>query len=184
MADTASRYAILRTVAKEFSSAFVSGSTPPSELLAEYFVAEDPRIIEHGPEWAQKRLPFVGRLFRGRRSSTLTTNGANTAPSNTATCDDYFDLLGATVALHAHADTLPENNAYVVDPNSLHSPDHGPGAVLVKCHAALSSVHTKRTWEEHFVFVLSGFDAGGKIGQLEIWADNLNAWAAVGGEDL
>lgn len=183
MADTTSRSATLRSVAQEFSNAFVSGSLPPPELLEKYFVANDPRIIEHGPEWAQKRLPFVGKLFRGRRSSTMTTNGANTT-ADKITCDDYFDLLGATLALHAHENTLPKENAYVVDPNALHSPDQGPGAVLVKCHAALSGVQTKRSWEEHFVFVLSGFDADGKIGQLEIWADNLNAWAGVGEEEL
>ncbi|OJD40647.1 transcription elongation factor s-ii protein [Diplodia corticola] len=177
MADTTSRYDVLRSVAQKFSDAFVSGSLPPPELLAEYFVAKDARIIEHGPEWAQKRLPFVGTLFRGRRSS-------NTAIDSSTTCDDYFDLLGAKLALHAHEKTLPAENAYVVDTNARHSPDQGAGAVLVKCHAALSSVQTKRTWEEHFVFVLSGFDGDGKIGQLEIWADNLNAWQAVGGEEL
>ena len=170
---SSSRSALLRGIAREFCDAFVTGTLPPNELLSQFFHAS-PQIIEHGPERAQKRLPFVGTLFKGRRSEQNTSTG---------TCDDYFDHLGATLALHAHEGSLPAENGYVVDPDAVHG-DQGTGVVFVKAHAKLSSVKTGRTWDEHFVFVLSGFDGAGKIGQLEIWADNLNAWSAVGDEEI
>ena len=170
---SSSRSVLLRGVSRKFCDAFVTGTLPPDELLSQFFHGS-PQIIEHGPEGAQKRLPFVGTLFKGRRSEGV---------SSTGTCDDYFDLLGATLALHAHERSLPAENGYVVDPDAVYG-DQGNGVVFVKAHARLSSVDTGRTWEEHFIFVLSGFDEVGKMGQLEIWADNLNAWSAVGDEEI
>ena len=50
-------------------------------------------------------------------------------------------------------------------------------------HAKFASVNTGRSWEEDFIYRLSGFDAQGKIGHWEIWADPLSAWQAVGDGD-
>jgi len=165
-----SRSTLLREKSRQFSEAFIHGTLPPDQLLSQ-FMTSAPQIIEHGSQEAQKRLPFVGTLFTGRRSST--------SPSK-STCDDYFDLLGATLALHSHEKSLPEENGYVVDPEAVFPDVEGKGVVLVKAHARLSSVGSGRSWEEHFVFLLSGFDGEGRIGKLEIWADNLSAWEAVG----
>lgn len=38
----------------------------------------------------------------------------------------------------------------------------------------------EKSWEEDFVYRLSGFDEEGRIGHWEIWADPLSAWDAVG----
>ena len=54
------------------------------------------------------------------------------------------------------------------------------GAVSVVGHARFGAVKTGRSWDERFVYRLSGFDEEGRIGHWEIWADPLSAWEAVG----
>ena len=56
----------------------------------------------------------------------------------------------------------------------------GWGMVLVKAKAQLAGVKSGKGWEEDFVFLFSDFDGEGKIGSMEIWADNLSAWEGVG----
>lgn len=166
-----SRESTLRSVAQEFCKAFIYGGTAPPQLLSQYFSAS-PQILEHGPEWITERLPFAGQQFEGRRSAS--------SPGNEKTCDDYFDLLGATLSLQPHENSLPEQDCYVVDSQTKYGGAAQPGAVVVRAHARLGCAHNDSTWEEHFVFILSQFDEEGKIGKLEIWADNLSAWVAVG----
>ncbi|KAL8700644.1 MAG: hypothetical protein Q9201_005330, partial [Fulgogasparrea decipioides] len=91
-----------------FISAFVSGRSPPSEVLDAYF-APDAEIHEHGPEGARSRLPFLAKTFKGRRS--LSSGGHECE----GTLDDYYRLLGETLALKPLADTVPELEAFSVD---------------------------------------------------------------------
>ena len=51
--------------------------------------------------------------------------------------------------------------------------------VTIKLRARFASIKTGKSWEEHFVYVLSEFDEDYKIGSQELWADPLSAWMAV-----
>ena len=165
--------AALSANVKAFCEAFVTGTMSGGQMLDLYFTSE-PSITEHGPSWATARLPFVGKTFRGRLPSSDTTE------SNTS-CDEYFNLLAKTLSLHAHEGTLPPVEGYAVDSVTRYrSEKEGSGVVLVKANARLESVGTGKSWEEDFVFVFSEFGEKGKIGRMEIWADNLSAWTAVG----
>ena len=157
----------MRSTAYAFCTAFASGSTP-SESLDKYFTS-NPKILEHGPKWANLRLPFLGIKFQGRRSP-----GSSTATSR-RTCDDYYDRLTSTLSFHPHENTVPPEEEFMVDAER--------GAVTVKLHARFASVKTGTEWEEEFVYVLSEFDEEGKIGSQELWADPLSAWVAVGAID-
>ena len=159
----------IRTSAHSFCQAFISG-TKPAEILSTIFTSS-PSITEHGPSWARTRLPFVGQTFHGRRN-----------PSSEAkdTCDDYFELLAETLAFTPSEDSLPPVDAYVVDPTVKMPGVQGSGMVLVKAKAQLAGVKSGKGWEEEFIFLFSDFDGEGKIGKMEIWADNLSAWEGVG----
>ncbi|KAL3421022.1 hypothetical protein PVAG01_07467 [Phlyctema vagabunda] len=182
--NTSSRSNLIRATGHEFVLAFVNGSSP-AELLENYFTKSGPSITEHGSVSARVRLPYLGKTFRGRKVS-------EGAPSDESTCDDYFDLLGATLAFHSLDKALPPPEAYIVDAESKHIPGRlvaghtraaepqGSGALLVKAHVKIEALKSKVVWEEDFVFLLSEFDQDGKIGHLEIWSDNLSAWLAVG----
>lgn len=56
------------------------------------------------------------------------------------------------------------------------------GVVSVVGKGTFKSVQTGKAWSEKFIYRFSGFDAEGRIGHWEIWADPLSAWVAVGGE--
>lgn len=154
----------MRSTAHAFCEAFTSGS-PPSHTLDKYFTS-NPKILEHGPKWANLRLPFLGIKFQGRRSQ-----GSSTATSR-RTCDDYYDRLTATLSFHPDENTVPPKEDLMVDAEK--------GTVTIKLHAKFASVKTGKDWEEDFVYVLSEFDEEGKIGSQELWADPLSAWVAVG----
>ena len=164
MADYKARGELMRSTAYSFCKAFTSGSSP-SETLDKYFTS-NPKILEHGPKWANLRLPFLGIKFHGRRSQ-----GSSTATSR-RTCDDYYDRLTFTLSFHPDKNTVPPKEEFMVDAQK--------GTVTIKLHAKFASVKTGKDWEEDFVYVLSDFDEEGKIGSQELWADPLSAWVAVG----
>jgi hypothetical protein len=166
------------STAESFCNAFVAGSKP-SEMLDAYF-SPTGSITEHGPLWANARLPFLAKTFSGRRASDVQNSAEPPRPEKT-TCDDYFDLLGATISFHPHEKTLPAREGYVVDPDTVIPGSEGRGVVMVRAHAKLGGVETGQSWEEEFVFVFSGFGEEMKIGRMEIWADNLSAWKGVEG---
>ena len=152
----------LRNTAFDFCTGFASGVSG-HECLDRFFTT-NPVLLEHGPPWATTRLPFLAVPFQGRRGQ----DGAKTG-----TCDDYYDLLTATLAV--------EPGSVVVPPKQYIAVDADQGIVTVRLHAKFSSIKTGKAWEEDFVYVLSKFDEDAKIGCQELWADPLSAYSAVGG---
>lgn len=162
----------MRSTAESFCNAFVSGSAP-TEMLDKYFTS-NPTIHEHGPSWATERLPFLGKKFQGRRQSESMNGSSGT------TCDDYYDLLTATLSFHPTEKTLPSSEQFIVDADASSSGGGSKGAVTIKLQAEFKSIETGKGWKEEFVYVLSDFDEDGKIGRQELWADPLSAWVACG----
>ncbi|KAL9122180.1 MAG: hypothetical protein Q9187_001261 [Circinaria calcarea] len=163
--STAPRVSLLRTHAHAFCQAFLT-STPPRKILDDFFTSSPPpQITEHGPDWAVSRLPFLGVAFRGRDADGKT-------PPDT-TCDKYFERLGNTLSFHPDEDSFPPPEEFIVDATT--------DAVSVVAKAKFKSVKTGKSWDETFIYRLSKFDAEGRIGHWEIWADPLSAWEAVGG---
>jgi hypothetical protein len=151
---------LLLNVAVSLSRAFQT-RTPPPRILGNCFTGLVPIILEHGPAWAQTRLPFLGREFSGRSK-----------PGGEAgTCDEYFKLLGDTLSYSEMA-FGPE--AFV-----LGSSKEGEEIVTVVGTARFSSNKTGKSWRETFTWRLSCFDEEGLIGRWDIWADPLSAWNAV-----
>ena len=155
----------MRSTALNFCRSFGAGLSGP-ECLDKFFTPS-PKITEHGPHWANERLPFLARTFVGRRHSE--------AKGTTSTCDDYYHLLTSTLALVPGTVNIPSKQDVAADP------DHG--IVTVRLQAKFKSVKTGKAWLEDFVYVLSEFDEEGKIGCQQLWADPLSAWLAVGNGD-
>jgi len=161
------RAAAIHATAARFCHLFVTGASP-ADTLSRCFTSS-PKITEHGPQWASKRLPFLNRTFAGRRGAETTQDDQS--------CDQYFDVLGATLSFHPPSDAIPSEHEFIVST--------GKGrkeAVVVRAKSRISSVKTGIEWEETFVFMFGEFDGEGRVGHLEIWSDGLSAWAAVGGE--
>ncbi|KAI9758794.1 MAG: hypothetical protein M4579_002808 [Chaenotheca gracillima] len=169
------RSSVLRSRAVAFCAAFLDPtSNPPSNLIETHFMPTEPKITEHGPSWATSRLPFLGKTFQGRKSSS----------ADGSSCDDYFDLLAQSLSFHPNKNTFPPAEDFIVDPQAGVSGEgqqarRGGGAVSVVAHAKFASVKTGKSWEEDFIYRLSEFDDDGRIGHWEIWADPLSAWMAV-----
>lgn len=172
------RSSLIRQRAQKFCAAFLDlANNPPEKMLDEHFTTLNPQITEHGPAWANKRLPFLGKTFSGRDG-----------------CLEYFSFLADTLEFIPNLNTFPGKEGFVVDDmTSVASgggPEHsgmglgwdGRGAVSVVGKAKFKAVKTGKDWDEQFIYRLSGFDEEGKIGHWEVWADPLSAWAAVGGE--
>ncbi|MCJ1371002.1 hypothetical protein MMC20_002217 [Loxospora ochrophaea] len=171
-----SRSSLLRTQASRFCNAFLS-ATPPNIILDTYFT-KDARIHEHGPAWANERLPFLGRTFRDRRMTIEKQTGKETTVESTPTCDDYFDRLAQTLDFQPNENTFPPESHFVVDTEA------GDGGVVnVVGKGGFTSVKRGEGWEEQFMYRISHFDDQGRIGCWEIWADPLSAWVAVGLEE-
>ncbi|MCJ1235444.1 hypothetical protein MMC14_003412 [Varicellaria rhodocarpa] len=152
---------MLRNRSYSFTQAFLN-ATPPFQILNEFFTSR-PKITEHGPQWANQRLPFLASTFYDRA----------TDHNRKGTCDDYFTLLANTLSFHPNEHTFPPAHKFIVDATA--------GAVSVVAHARFTSVKTGKSWEEDFIYKLSEFDGDGMIGHWEIWADPLSAWDTVGG---
>lgn len=163
----------IRSTAEGFCKAFVAGMAP-SKILDTYFTSK-PKITEHGPLWAKSRLPFIGTTFYGRRKEDT---GAKDIAD---TCDDYYDRLNATLTFHPHANTVPSREEFLVS-NGKTNDGRWHSGVTIKLNAKFTSIRTGQSWEEDFVYVLGEFDENVKIGHLELWADPLSAWLAVGGD--
>ncbi|KAF2635373.1 hypothetical protein P280DRAFT_473921 [Massarina eburnea CBS 473.64] len=151
------RSTVLRTSTHDFCTALIS-PPPPADLLSTYFTS-NPQITEHGPSWSTTRLPFLHKTFDG-------TDG----------CVEYFTLLSDTLEMCLPADAFPERAGFVVDAEA----EAGKGMVSVVGKGRFTSKKTGKAWDEQFIYRFSGFDAAGKIGWWEIWADPLSAWEAVG----
>ncbi|KAI9792570.1 MAG: hypothetical protein M1816_002090 [Peltula sp. TS41687] len=180
-----SRSALLRTRAVSFCNAFLT-QTPPTHILDEFFVPDQPTITEHAPEWAQTRLPFLSRTFVGRKTNTddRSASASASAFGSGNTCDDYFRLLGETLVFVAEQSSFPPPEGFLVDADAERTEDgRGGGVVMVVGKGVFRSTKTDRQWRETFVHRLSRFDEQGRIGRWEIWADPLSAWAAVGDEE-
>jgi hypothetical protein len=102
---------LLRNKVAEFCRPFVSG-VAPNELPSKCFTS-NPRIHEHGPSWATKRLPFLARTWTGRR---LVRFGFPVSPESgdDQSCDQYFDLLGITLSLHLIQESITSVEDFIV----------------------------------------------------------------------
>lgn len=162
--EQTTRSDLLRSKALAFCQAFLE-NLPPQETLNKFFTSS-PTIHEHGPSWANKRLPFLGKPFVGR-----------------VECANYFKLLADTLKFHPNDNTFPPAEEFIVDSETQIGSRKGEssvsGAVSVVAHAMFESVKTGHKWEEQFIYRLSGFDEEGRVGCWEIWADPLSAWDAV-----
>ncbi|KAK4635635.1 hypothetical protein CLAFUW4_01591 [Fulvia fulva] len=175
----------LHSRAQAFCDAFLDlSNNPPEKILSDHFThTGTPKITEHGPAWASKRLPFLGRTFSGK-----------------AECLEYFSLLAKTLEFQPSADTFTSQGSIVVDDRaSVNEGDNrsepsgvanrpstsgSMGVVSVKGKGTFKAVQTGKAWDEEFIWRLSEYDEDGGIGHWEIWADPLSAWVAVGGEDV
>jgi hypothetical protein len=157
-----SRRELLRSRAHAFCQSLVSPPMP-EELLKEYFTPgvkdTSPVIREHGPSWVTTHLPFLGRDFLGVDA-----------------CVEYFDLLAASLRMHLDKSSFPGLESFTVDADL--------GRVSVVGKGRFESTETKRSWEEKFTYVLSGWDEQGRMGRWDIWADPLSAWAAISETDI
>lgn len=162
-----SRYSLLKHRTQAFCAAFLDlANNPPEKILNEHFGADEPKITEHGPEWANKRLPFLGKTFTGRDEFLK-----------------YFQLLAETLEFIPNEHTFPGPDGIIVDEHARVGAEGKAevGVVSVVGQAKFKAVKTGESWEEQFIYRLSWFDGDGKIGHWEIWADPLSAWMAVGG---
>lgn len=162
---TDSRATILRQSAFKFCTALVK-PPQPDEFISKYMTS-NPRITEHGPQWATSQLPFLGVTFEG-------TEG----------CGEYFKLLLDTLKVQMDETTFPGLEGFIVDEHASATVDAEDsagekGVVSVVGRATFGSVRTGKAWKESFIYRLSGFDEDGRVGHWEIWADPLSAWKAV-----
>ena len=98
--------------------------------------------------------------------------------------DDYYTHLASTLRFKPTPTTLPPLSAFNVDKEK--------GVVSVVLEGGFESVRTGRGWVERFVYFCL-FEEGGegegnggqgrRIRRLDLWADPLSAWVAVGGEE-
>ena len=175
------RRSLLQQRAQAFCAAFLDlSNNPPNKILDDHFTIATPQITEHGPAWANERLPFLGETFTGREG-----------------CLEYFDLLSKTLEFIPNAETFPGEEGFIVDDTTRVEAGaivaradsgmglgwDGRGAVSVVGKAKFRTVKTGKEWEEQFTYRLSGFDEAGRLGHWEVWADPLSAWIAVRGDD-
>jgi hypothetical protein len=126
----------------------------PADLLSQHF-GNTPKITEHGPEWAQARLPFLAKTFSGKEG-----------------CQEYFKMMTDVLDMALPSDAFPGKEGFIVDSEA--------DMVSVVGKGRFTSKKTGKAWDEQFIYRFSEFDGQGKIGHWEIWADPLSAWEAVG----
>ena len=162
------RNELIRRKAYDFCQALIQKS---SEELLELYMTSNPKITEHGPEWASERLPFLGKTFEGKSE-----------------CARYFKVLSETLRMDLNESSFPNLAGFSADvkaeartgADKLASKETGTVNVVGKGH--FTSMKTEKSWEEKFIYRFSGFDDDGKFDHWEIWADPLSAWVAVGNE--
>lgn len=157
---------LIRKTAHDFCQALIKES--PEELMEKYMTS-NPKITEHGPEWAAERLPFLARTFEGKLG-----------------CAQYFKLLSETLKMDLDENSFPNLAGCSADAKAeartgsdeLASQETGIVSLVGK--GRFASLKTGKSWDEKFIYRFSGFDEDGKFGHWEIWADPLSAWVAVG----
>ena len=162
------RYELIQKTAYDFCQALSQKS--PVDLLEKYMTL-NPKITEHGPEWALERLPFLGKTFEGKIG-----------------CTRYFKVLSETLKMELNENSFPNLAGFSADvkaevragADELASKEIGTVNVVGKGYFA--SLRTGKSWEEKFIYRFSGFDENGKFDHWEIWADPLSAWVAAGDE--
>lgn len=155
------RSAMLRKCAHAFCMALASTEFDSHNFVSTFFIpGEAASITEHGPGWARKKLPFMGQTFSGRDG-----------------CVEYFEHLAKTLNMHWPDDAFPPDAELIVDP---YAEVEGPykGVVCVSGKGRFEAKETGWTWQEKFMYKLSGFDDDGRVTHWEIWADPLSAWSA------
>lgn len=128
--DYKERAAQMRSTAEAFCKAFVNNGASPYVTLDKYFTPS-PKILEHGPKWATKRLPFLGTMFEGRQPK-----GTSHKPTG-KTCDYYYDFLTSTLSFHPQKDTVPPKEEFMVDAERM--------TVTIKLQAEFASVTTGKS---------------------------------------
>ncbi|KAK8162721.1 hypothetical protein BKA80DRAFT_273452 [Phyllosticta citrichinensis] len=191
--QTQSHASLLHAHTSSFLAALTPPSPPPSPpaLLSEHFTPQNPTVYEHGPPFTQRLLPFLGRPFTGRDE-----------------CVQYFELMGAALELQIQNGTV----SISADPDLVDDGDFEkgasqgnvasgggdgwkkcPGRVVATGRCRCVCRATGRAWDEHVVWVFSGFErlngvgGGGydrvRFARWDIWADAASAWVAAGGGD-
>lgn len=143
---------LLRRKSFEFCQALLAPPENPLALLQQYFIPKGAKITEHGPQWSRDRLPFIAKTFKE-------ISGADS-------CETYFQVLSDTLSMHMSKDTFPGPEAFLVDADAVVEGEDGStkGAVSVVGKAKFESVETGKSWDEQFIYKLSGFDHVGRIG--------------------
>jgi hypothetical protein len=143
---------ILRWKTYDFCQALLTPPENPQTLLQQYFIPKGAKITEHGPQWCIDRLPFLAKTFKEL--------------SGDDSCETYFKLLSDTLYMHMTKDTFPGPEAFLVDADTIvdGEDERTRGAVSVVGKAKFESVKTGKSWDEQFIYKLSGFDDVGRIG--------------------
>jgi len=131
-------------------------------FMRTFFVAESPKITEHGPGWARKKLPFLGQTFQGHDG-----------------CMQYFEHLAATLRMVLPEDAFPPDEQLCVDADARVEGVEASGVVCVTGKGRFEVRATGWGWDESFIYRLSGFDEDGRVTHWEIWADPLSAMEAA-----
>jgi hypothetical protein len=150
------RKALLQRRVKAFCAEYMEYENS-DKLVKEYFIPDNPEVVEHGPEWAKKRLPYTGQW------------------TGTAGCISHFTLLMETI------DIPPGQWKFPTDPEKYVEED-GELAISVVGSAHFRAVPRGREFQGQFRCRFSRFDEEGRIGKLEVWGDPITAWTAVGSE--
>lgn len=155
---------LLRRKSHEFCQALLAPPENPLNLIQLYFVPKGAKITEHGPKWCTDRLPFLAKTFR--------------EISGDDSCETYFKVLSETLKMHMTKSTFPAPEAFLVDADAVVEGEDGRtrGAVSVVGKAKFESVQTGKSWEEQFIYKLSGFDDVGRIGH---WVSILRSGTIV-----
>ena len=140
------RSAMLRKCAHAFCMALLSSEFDAHEFVRTFFVpGDEATIIEHGPGWARKALPFLGQKFQGRDG-----------------CVQYFEALDRTLNILLPVDAFPPDEELVVDPDA-DVPGPHKGAVCIVGKGRFENKETGWGWNETFIYKLSGFDDDGRV---------------------
>ena len=63
----------------------------------------------------------------------------------------YFEALSQTLKMHMDETTFPDDNGYIVDPDTVVEGESGSGVVCVVGKAFFESVKTGKSWQEQFI---------------------------------
>jgi len=153
---------MLRKCAHAFCMALQSSEFNAHSFVQTFFVPDGASIIEHGPGWARKKLPFLGQTFEGREG-----------------CVQYFERLGHTLRMNLPRDAFPPDEELCIDPDTRVPGLELTGVACVTGKGRFEHRGSGWSWDEVFVYKLCGFDEDGRIARWEIWADPLSAWEAA-----